>query len=293
VWGKPTVINNVKTLASVPIIITHGAKWFASIGTENSTGTSVFALSGNIINRGLVEVPMGTSLRKIIYDIGGGIPNSRKLKAVQTGGPSGGCLPASLVDLPVDFKTLAAAGSIMGSGGLIVMDEDTCMVDTAHYFLSFAKEESCGKCTSCRIGTRMILEILTRIKSGEGTEKDIERLEDLAATIKDASLCGLGQNAPNPVLTTLRYFRDEYEEHIRNKKCPALVCKALITFKIDPDKCIGCGLCKENCPAETIRGEIKSLHVIDPDKCLRCGICYQICPATENAVYKISEIQKS
>jgi len=293
VWGKPTVINNVKTLASVPVIITHGAKWFASIGTENSTGTSVFALTGNISNRGLVEVPMGTSLRKIIYEIGGGIPNGRKFKAVQTGGPSGGCLPASLVDLPIDFKTLAAAGSIMGSGGLIVMDEDTCMVDTAHYFLSFTKEESCGKCTPCRIGTRKILEILTRIKSGEGTEKDLERLEDLAATIKGASLCGLGQGAPNPVLTTLRYFRDEYEEHIRNKKCPALVCKALITFKIDPDKCIGCGLCKENCPSETIRGEIKGLHVIDPDKCMRCGICYQICPAKKNAVYKISGIQQS
>ncbi len=293
VWGKPTVINNVKTLASVPVIITRGAKWFASIGTENSTGTSVFALTGNIANRGLVEVPMGTSLRKIICDIGGGIPNGRKFKAVQTGGPSGGCLPASLVDLPIDFKTLATTGSIMGSGGLIVMDEDTCMVDTAHYFLSFLQEESCGKCTPCRIGTRKILEILTRIKSGEGTEKDIERLEDLAATIKDASLCGLGQTAPNPVLTTLRYFRDEYEEHIRNKKCPALVCKALITFKIDPDKCIGCGLCKENCPAETIRGEIKRRHVIDPAKCIRCGICYQICPAKENAVYKISGIQQS
>ncbi|MFB3764267.1 MAG: NADH-quinone oxidoreductase subunit NuoF [Methanotrichaceae archaeon] len=289
-WGKPTVINNVKSLASVPVIITHSAEWFASIGTENSRGTAVFSLTGKIANSGLVEVPMGTPLRKIIYNIGGGIPNGKRFKAVQTGGPSGGCLPASFMDSPVDFKTLTSAGSIMGSGGLIVMDEDTCMVEMAHYFLSFTQEESCGKCTPCRIGTRRMLEILSKIKSGKGTEKDIETLEDLASTIRNAALCGLGQGAPNPVLTTLRYFRNEYEEHIKNKRCPALVCKSLIKFKIDPNKCIGCGLCKENCPAETISGETKKPHSIGSDKCIRCGACYQICPAKENAVYKISGV---
>ncbi len=291
VWGKPTVINNVKSLASIPVIITRNAKWFASIGTENSRGTAVFALTGKVANSGLVEVPMGTPLRKIIYDIGGGVPKGKKFKAVQTGGPSGGCLPASFMELPVDFKTLTDAGSIMGSGGLIIMDEDTCMVEMAHYFLSFTQEESCGKCTTCRIGTRSMLEILAKIKSGKGTEKDIEILEHLASTIRNASLCGLGQTAPNPVLTTLRYFRNEYEEHINNKRCRALVCKDLITFKIDPDKCIGCGLCKENCPVETISGEIKKVHTIDSDKCIRCGVCYQICPVKENAVYKTSGVR--
>ncbi len=288
VWGKPTVINNVKSLASIPVIITHDAKWFASIGTENSRGTAVFALTGKIANSGLVEVPMGTPLRKIIYDIGGGVPKGKEFKAVQTGGPSGGCLPASFMELPVDFKTLTDAGSIMGSGGLIVMDEDTCMVEMAHYFLSFTQEESCGKCTPCRIGTRTMLEILAKIKSGRGTKKDIEMLEHLASTVRQASLCGLGQTAPNPVLTTLRYFRNEYEEHISNKRCRALACKDLITFKIDPDKCIGCGLCRENCPTETIRGEIKKVHTIDSGNCVRCGICYQICPAKESAIYRTS-----
>jgi NADH-quinone oxidoreductase subunit F len=289
-WGRPTVINNVKSLASIPVIISRGAKWFASIGTEDSTGTAVFALTGKISNRGLVEVPMGTPLAKIIYDIGGGIPSGRRFKAVQTGGPSGGCLPASLADLPIDFKTLSSAGCIMGSGGLIVMDEDTCMVDTAHYFLSFTQEESCGKCTPCRVGTKGMLEILTKIRSGKGAERDIERLEDLASTVKNTSLCGLGQTASNPVLTTLRYFREEYEEHVKEKRCPALVCKALITYEIDADKCIGCGLCRENCPAMAIEGQIKRPHIVEAARCIRCGICHQLCPVDGNAIYKTTGI---
>ncbi|MCK5268724.1 MAG: 4Fe-4S binding protein, partial [Spirochaetes bacterium] len=288
VWGNPTIINNVKSLASVPIIISRGAEWFASIGTEDSKGTAVFALTGKIANSGLVEVPMGTTFRKIIYDIGGGIPDGRKLKAVQTGGPSGGCLPASFVDSPIDFETLTAAGSIMGSGGMVVMDDTTCMVDIAHYFLSFTQEESCGKCTPCRIGTKRMQEILEKIKSGKGEEKDIELLEDLAPTVKSASLCGLGQTAPNPVLTTLKYFRNEYEEHIKNKRCPALVCKDLITIHIDIEKCIGCGMCKKNCPVGAISGETKKAHIINRNKCIKCGICYQICPVEGKVVYKTS-----
>jgi NADH:ubiquinone oxidoreductase subunit F (NADH-binding)/(2Fe-2S) ferredoxin/Pyruvate/2-oxoacid:ferredoxin oxidoreductase delta subunit len=288
VWGKPTIINNVKTLASVPVIISNGAEWFASIGTENSSGTAVFALTGKIENSGLVEVPMGATFRQIIFDIGGGIPDGREFKAVQTGGPSGGCLPASFVDSAIDFKTLTAAGSIMGSGGMIVMDDTTCMVDIAHYFLSFTQEESCGKCTPCRIGTRLMLDILARIKSGDGMEDDMDMLKDLATTIQNASLCGLGQTAPNPVLTTLRYFRDEYKEHIIHKRCPALSCKDLIEYHIDPDICIGCLLCKKNCPSEAISGESKKVHVIDTAKCIKCGICFQVCPAKVDAVYKTS-----
>jgi NADH:ubiquinone oxidoreductase subunit F (NADH-binding)/(2Fe-2S) ferredoxin/ferredoxin len=288
VWGKPTIINNVKTLASVPVIIANGAEWFGAIGTENSRGTAVFALTGKIENSGLVEVPMGATFRQIIFDIGGGIPDGREFKAVQTGGPSGGCLPATFVDSPIDFKTLTSAGSIMGSGGMIVMDETTCMVDIAHYFLSFTQEESCGKCTPCRIGTRLMLDILARIKSGKGMEDDIEMLEELAHTIHNASLCGLGQTAPNPVLTTLRYFKDEYKEHIRHRRCRALACKEMIEFHIDEDKCVGCLLCKKNCPAEAIEGENKKLHVIDTDKCIKCGICHQICPKKVDAVYKTS-----
>ncbi len=287
VHGKPTVINNVKTLATIPVIMSRGSSWFSTIGTKKSPGTAVFALTGKIANSGLIEVPMGTTLRKIIYEIGGGIPDRKKFKAVQTGGPSGGCLPASQLDLPVNYEELAKAGSIMGSGGMVVMDEDSCMVDIARYFLSFTQEESCGKCPPCRIGTKRMLDILTGIKNGEGTEDDLAMLEELAPLIKNASLCGLGQTAPNPVLTTLQYFRHEYEAHIHQKRCPAHSCRAFISYRIDSDACIGCGLCKKHCPVNAISGRKGTTHVIDQEACVRCGMCLSYCPVKGKAVEKV------
>jgi NADH:ubiquinone oxidoreductase subunit F (NADH-binding)/(2Fe-2S) ferredoxin len=275
-WGKPTVINNVETLSTVPLIIRIGAEQYARYGTEGSKGTKTFALAGKVKNTGLIEVPLGTTLRQIVFDIGGGILNDRQIKAVQTGGPSGGCIPAGLLDTPVDYESLTAAGSIMGSGGMIVMDEDTCMVDIAHYFLSFTQKESCGKCPPCRVGTKRMLEILERIKAGEGEPEDIERLEDLARTVKSGSLCGLGQTASNPVLTTLRYFKDEYRAHITERRCPAAVCQALITYEIT-DSCNGCTLCTRVCPSNAITGERKQKHTIDPKACIRCGACFDSC----------------
>ena len=276
-WKKPTVINNVETLANVPVVIVDDAHWFSSIGTEKSKGTKVFALAGKVNNTGLIEVPMGTTLRDIIYDVGGGIPGGKELKAVQTGGPAGGCLPASALDTPVDYDSLTAAGSIMGSGGMIVMDEDTCMVDVAKFFLEFTQNESCGRCTPCREGTKRMLEILQRITSGRGEEGDIEKLLRLGDTVQKASLCGLGQCAPNPVLSTIKHFREEYEAHIRDKKCPAGVCSDLVTYEIDPEKCIGCTACARKCPVDCIAGEPKKLHVIDQSKCIKCGNCYTAC----------------
>ena len=277
-WKKPTVLNNVETYANVPQIIMKGADWFAGIGTEGSKGTKVFALGGKINNIGLVEVPMGTTLRDIIFDIGGGIPNGKAFKAAQTGGPSGGCLPAEHLDTPIDYDTLTRLGSMMGSGGLIVMDEDTCMVDLAKFFLEFTVDESCGKCNPCRIGTKRMLEILTRITEGKGTPEDIDKLEILARNIKAASLCGLGQSAPNPVLSTLRYFRDEYMAHVIEKKCPAGVCKSMLKFKIDTEVCKKCGICKKNCPVSAISGDKEHPFVIDQDKCVKCGVCIEKCP---------------
>jgi NADH-quinone oxidoreductase subunit F len=276
-WGKPTNINNTKTWANVPLIIDRGADWFSRIGTETSKGTMIFSLVGKVNNTGLVEVPMGITLRELIFDIGGGIQDGKQFKAVQTGGPSGGCIPADLLDLPVDYEHLKDAGSIMGSGGMIVMDEGACMVDVARYFLDFLKEESCGKCTPCREGIRQMLAILTRITEGEGEMADLAQLETLAHVVKDASLCGLGQTAPNPVLSTLRYFRDEYVAHIEDKKCPAGVCRALIEYTILEDACTGCGLCRRKCPQEAISGEKKKPHVIDQEKCIRCGVCFDVC----------------
>ena len=276
-FAKPTMLNNVETYANVAQIILNGADWFAAMGTEKSKGTKVFALGGKINNTGLVEVPMGTPLRTIIYDIGGGIPNGKKFKAVQTGGPSGGCLPAELLDTPVDYDNLIAAGSMMGSGGMIVMDEDNCMVDIARFFLDFTVDESCGKCAPCRIGTRRMLEILERIVNGKGEEGDIEKLENLAKTIKATALCGLGQTAPNPVLSTIKFFRHEYEAHIRDKKCPAHHCQALLNYVIDPEKCRGCTACARVCPGGAISGEVKKPHSIDPSKCLKCGACMEKC----------------
>lgn len=276
-WGRPTVLNNVKTWASVPHIINNGADWFAQMGTEKSKGTMVFSLVGKVNNTGLVEVPMGVTLRHLIYDIGGGIRDGKRFKAVQTGGPSGGCIPESLLDLPIDYERLTEAGSMMGSGGMIVMDEDTCMVDVARYFLGFTMDESCGKCTSCREGIKRMYEILTEITKGKGKEGDIELLEEMSYAIIDTSLCGLGRTAPNPVLTTIHYFRDEYEAHIKDKKCPASVCRDLIRFFIIADKCTGCGVCLRNCPQEAISGEKKELHVIDQSKCIQCGICHDLC----------------
>ncbi len=283
-FGKPTIVNNVETLANIAQIINKGAEWFASMGTERSKGTKVFALGGKITNTGLVEIPMGTTLREVVEEIGGGVPNGKKFKAAQTGGPSGGCIPASLIDTPIDYDNLVAIGSMMGSGGLIVMDEDTCMVDIAKFFLEFTVDESCGKCAPCRIGTRRLLEILDKITHGEGEMEDIDRLEELAAFIKSSSLCALGQSAPNPVLSTLRYFRDEYVAHVRDKKCPAGVCKHLLSFVIDKDKCIGCGKCAKNCPADTI---VKTNYIapghklpsleIKSDKCVKCGACMSGC----------------
>jgi NADH-quinone oxidoreductase subunit F len=287
-WGKPTTINNVKSLATVPVIIARGADWYASTGTEKSKGTCVFALTGKIANSGLIEVPMGIQLRKIIYEIGGGIPGGKKFKAVQTGGPSGGCLPESYLDQSVDYESLAAAGSMMGSGGMVVMDEETCMVDVARYFLSFTQAESCGKCVPCRVGTKQMLDILERICQGEGQPEDIDLLQRLGEDIKAGSLCALGQTAPNPILTTLRYFRDEYEAHINEKRCPALSCASLISFYILPDKCQGCGICLRNCPSECIAGDKRMVHVIDQEKCVKCGTCLEVCPERFGAVVKVS-----
>jgi len=276
-WGKPSNINNVETFANIPSIMRDGGDYFASQGTETSKGTKVFALTGKINNTGLAEVPMGITMREIIYDIGGGIPGGKKFKAVQIGGPSGGCLPEQLLDLAIDYESLTKAGAMMGSGGLVVMDETTCMVDVARYFLNFTQDESCGKCTPCREGTKRMLEILNRICEGKGTEEDIPLLESLSASIKAGSLCALGQTAPNPVLSTLRFFRNEYEVHIKDHKCPAGVCTAFIGYTINAD-CRGCGLCKKVCPVDAITGEIKGMHLIDPDKCIKCGACQAKCP---------------
>ena len=277
-FGKPTLLNNVETYANITQIILKGASWFSSIGTENSKGTKVFALGGNINNVGLVEAPMGITLREIVYDIGGGIPNGKEFKAAQTGGPSGGCLPAEHLDTPIDFESLSAIGSMMGSGGLIVMDNSTCMVNLARFFLDFTVDESCGKCPPCRIGTKRMLEILDRIVNGKGEEGDIEKLEKLALNIKRSSLCGLGQTAPNPVLSTLKYYRHEYEAHIKEKKCPAGECKAMTQVTIDPEKCKGCSACSRKCPVNAISGEIKQPFVIDQEKCIKCGVCIATCP---------------
>ena len=276
-WQKPTILNNVETYANVPVIILKGPEWFSSIGTEKSKGTKVFAVGGKINNTGLVEIPMGTTLHEVIYDIGGGIPNGKKFKAAQTGGPSGGCIPAKHINTPIDYDTLLSLGSMMGSGGLIVMDEDTCMVDIAKFFLEFTVDESCGKCPPCRIGTKRMYEILERITEGKGEDGDIEKLETLAKNISVSSLCGLGQTAPNPVLSTLRYFRDEYEAHIRDRRCPAGVCKALLRYVIEEDKCKGCGLCARNCPVNAITGELKKPYKIDSDICIKCGACMEVC----------------
>ena len=276
-FGKPTVLNNVETYANIPRIILNGADWFRSMGTEKSKGTKVFALGGKIHNTGLVEVPMGTTLREIVEEIGGGIPNGKKFKAAQTGGPSGGCIPAEHLDIPVDYDNLIAIGSMMGSGGLIVMDEDTCMVDIAKFFLEFTVDESCGKCTPCRIGTKRLYELLDKITKGKATMDDLDKLEKLCYHIKENALCGLGQTAPNPVLSTLKYFRDEYIAHIVDKKCPAGICKALLTVQILPDKCKGCTICARNCPTGAITGKVKEPHVIDPDKCVKCGVCIEKC----------------
>ena len=283
-FQKPTILNNVETWANIPQIILNGPEWFASMGTEKSKGTKVFALGGKINNTGLVEIPMGTTLRTVIEDIGGGIPNGKKFKAAQTGGPSGGCIPAEHFDIPIDYDNLISIGSMMGSGGLIVMDEDTCMVDIAKFFLQFTVDESCGKCTPCRVGTKRLLELLEKITDGRGTLEDIDKMEELCYYIKDNALCGLGQTAPNPVLSTLRYFRDEYIEHVVNKRCPAGVGKKLITYKIDPVKCKGCTLCARNCPVNAIEGQVKVAHSIDTSKCVKCGTCIDKCRF--GAIYK-------
>jgi len=283
-YDFPTLINNVETWANVPAIILNGAEWFAKLGTEKSKGTKVFALAGKIKNTGLVEVPMGTTLREIIYGIGGGIRDDKQFKAVQTGGPSGGCIPEQYLDTPVDYESLIKAGSMMGSGGMIVMDEDTCMVDVAKFFMAFNQDESCGKCTPCREGTKRMLEILTRITEGNAYDDDLEKLEKLARHIKRSALCGLGQAAPNPILSTLTNFREEYESHVRDKHCPAGVCLALLNYVVDPDKCVGCTLCKKVCPVDAITGEPKGTHVIDPDICIKCGECKKKCPV--KAIYR-------
>ncbi|MFC2102454.1 NADH-ubiquinone oxidoreductase-F iron-sulfur binding region domain-containing protein [Bacteroidota bacterium] len=287
-WEKPTVLNNVETWANVPLIINNGADWFTNIGTEGSKGTKIFSLVGKITNTGLVEIPMGMTLREIIYDIGGGIPGGKKFKAVQTGGPSGGCIPEEQLDLEVGFDELTNAGSMMGSGGMIVMDEDTCMVDVARYFINFLTDESCGKCLPCREGLRQMNRILTNITEGKGKEGDIELLEVLSETAMEASLCALGKSAPNPFLSTLNYFRKEYEAHINEKKCPSLYCKDLINYYIDPAKCSACMICKKKCPVDAIDGEKKKIHVIDQELCTNCGTCFEVCPARFDAVKKIS-----
>ncbi|WP_213698917.1 NADH-quinone oxidoreductase subunit NuoF [Acetomicrobium sp.] len=277
-WGKPTNINNVETWANVPKIILNGADWFASMGTEKSKGTKIFALTGKITNTGLIEVPMGITIREIIYELGGGILNGKEFKAVQIGGPSGGCLTKEHLDLPIDYESLTGAGAIMGSGGLVVMDEDTCMVDVARFFLEFTQRESCGKCVPCREGTKQMLLMLEKICKGEGTLEDLSKLEELAYMVKETSLCGLGQTAPNPVITTIRYFRDEYLAHIEEKRCPAKVCPALIKYVVDPDKCRKCGLCARNCPVKCISGDRQTPYFIDQEKCIKCGTCMQVCP---------------
>ena len=277
-WGKPTLINNVETFANITRIILNGAEWYSKIGTETSKGTKVFALGGNVINTGLVEVPMGTTLREIVYDIGGGIPNNRDFKAAQTGGPSGGCIPKEHLDTPIDYESLKEIGSMMGSGGLIVMDDSKCMVNLAKFYLEFTVDESCGKCTPCRIGTKRMLEILEKICNGEGNLEDLRKLEELTITIPKTAICGLGQTAPNPVISTLKYFRDEYLEHIKYKKCRTGECKALAKIQIDPEKCRGCGICKKNCPVNAISGEVKMPHHIDEDICIKCGTCISKCP---------------
>ena len=276
-FESPTILNNVETYANICQIILNGPQWYQSIGSEKSKGTKVFALGGKIKNTGLVEVPMGTTLREIIEEIGGGIPRGKKFKAAQTGGPSGGCIPDHLIDTPMDYDNLLAIGTMMGSGGLIVMDEDTCMVDISKFFLEFTVDESCGKCTPCRVGTKRLLELLNKITQGQGTMEDLDRIEELASFIKSNSLCGLGQTAPNPVLSTLRYFRDEYVEHIQNKRCPAKVCRALLTYQIDPAKCKGCTACVKACPADAIIGSVKNPHKIDVQKCIKCGSCIDKC----------------
>jgi NADH-quinone oxidoreductase subunit F len=288
VWGKPTNPNNVETWANVPNIINRGADWFAGIGTEKSKGTKVFSLVGKINNTGLVEVPMGITLREMVYDIGAGIPDGKEFKAVQTGGPSGGCIPTEFLDLPVDYERLSEVGSMMGSGGMIVFDEDTCIVDMAKYFIKFTNDESCGKCTSCREGSEALLEILEKICNGEGEERDLLFLEELGEVIKDASLCGLGQSLPNPVLSTLRYFKEEYEAHIKEKRCPAFVCKELFSYYIDPEKCKACMICLRKCPADAIVGEKNQIHVIEQDKCTKCRTCLDVCPTRFAAVTRIS-----
>lgn len=287
-WEKPTVLNNVETWANVPLIINNGADWFTQYGTEKSKGTKIFSLVGKINNTGLVEVPMGMTLRDIIYKVGGGIPGGKKFKAVQTGGPSGGCLPDNLLDLEVGFDELTQAGSMMGSGGMIVMDEDTCMVDVARYFLDFLTDESCGKCAPCREGVRQMLKILTNITRGKGKEGDIELLAELAEVAQEAALCALGQTAPNPFLSTMQYFKDEYEAHIKEKRCPSLYCKELINYYIDPQKCQACMICLKKCPSDAIIGEKKTIHVIDQDKCTKCDTCFEVCPPRFRAVTKIS-----
>jgi NADH-quinone oxidoreductase subunit F len=287
-WNKPSVLNNVETWANVPTIIDRGADWFASIGTEGSKGTKIFSLVGKVNNTGLVEVPMGTSVRDIVYKMGGGVPDGKKLKAVQTGGPSGGCIPESLIDSPVDFDELSKLGSMMGSGGMIVMDEDNCMVDVARYFLDFLTDESCGKCVPCREGIDQMLAILTGITEGCGEEGDLQLLEEIAATGRDAALCALGQTAANPVMTTMKYFRDEYEAHVKEKRCPAGVCKALFSYYIEPEKCKACMICLRSCPVDAIIGEKGNVHVIDQDKCTKCGTCIEVCPQRFAAVVKVS-----
>jgi NADP-reducing hydrogenase subunit HndC len=276
-WKKPTILNNVETYANIPQIILKGADWFASMGTERSKGTKVFALGGKINNTGLVEIPMGTTLREIIYEIGGGIPGGKKFKAAQTGGPSGGCIPAEHLDIQIDYDNLISIGSMMGSGGMIVMDEDNCMVDIAKFFLQFTVDESCGKCTPCRVGTRRLYEMLEKITSGNADMADIEKMEELCYYIKNNSLCGLGQTAPNPVLSTLRYFRDEYEAHVKDKRCPAGVCKDLLQINILPEKCVGCTACARICPVGAISGKVKETHVVDHEKCIKCGACVEKC----------------
>ena len=287
-YDMPTLLNNVKTYAYVPLIITKGSNWFNSIGTENSKGTAVFALTGKIENCGLIEVPMGITLREIIFNIGGGIPDGKPYKVMQTGGPSGGCLPESLLDVPVDYESLISAGSMMGSGGMVIMDEDTCMVDVARYFLDFTEKESCGQCVPCRLGPKQMLDILVDITEGKGKPRDIQLLIDISESVKSGSLCGLGQSAPNPVLSTIRYFKDEYEAHINEKRCPAKVCKALISYNILPEKCKGCHLCFKSCPVDAITGERKEVHVIDQGKCIKCGMCFERCPSKFSAIECIS-----